>query len=80
MSREVPKLALSAREAAEALSVSERQLWALTRDGVIPAVRLGGRVVYPVAVLQRWLEQQTRAGNPAGEASESEPEADERGC
>ena len=81
MPREAPvKLALNAREAAAALGISERTLWALTREGIIPAVRLGGRVVYPVATLQRWLDQQARAGNPAAEGSESGPEADERGC
>ncbi len=75
----VPKLALNAREAAAALGISERSLWALTRDGVIPAVRLGGRLVYPVATLERWLDQQARAGNPVDQASESESQAHERG-
>ncbi len=71
MPPETPKLALNAREAATALGISERTLWALTREGIIPAVRLGGRVVYPVAVLQRWLEAQAGAGNPAAEVAES---------
>ena len=53
-----PKLLLSAREAA-ALSVSERTLFSLTTPrGPIPSVRLGARVLYPVAALQKWIDAQ----------------------
>lgn len=75
----IPRLALNARQAARALAVSERTLWALTRDGTIPAVRLGGRVVYPLTLLEQWLIEQARAGNPAAGGPESDPEVDERG-
>ena len=37
---------LKVREAASLLSISERQLWQLTKDGKIPAVRLGNCVRY----------------------------------
>ncbi len=54
-----PKLALSVREAAEALGISERLLRSLTQQGKVPHVRLGpseqSRLVYPVEVLQEWL-------------------------
>lgn len=55
-------LALRPRDAAKALSISPRHLWQLTKDGVIPCVRLGtGKrktILYPVADLQHWLAQQ----------------------
>ena len=64
-------LALSPREAAKTLSISERSLWAATAPrGPIPSVKLGGRVLYPVAGLEEWL---TRS---ADEQLQSESEAE----
>ncbi|MCS7047344.1 MAG: helix-turn-helix domain-containing protein [Gemmataceae bacterium] len=59
----VTTLALRPREAAQALGISPRTLWALTAPrGPIPCVRIGhGRrrsVLYPVDALRRWLSQQ----------------------
>jgi excisionase family DNA binding protein len=49
-------LALSPKEAASSLGISERTLWASTAPrGPIPSVKLGNRVLYPVAGLQEWL-------------------------
>jgi len=63
--RNVQTLALRPREAAKALSISERHLWQLTKDGKIPCVRVGdGRrktVLYPVEILQVWLSSQASA-------------------
>jgi excisionase family DNA binding protein len=53
-----PKLAVSAREAAAMLGVSERLLWSKTKNGEIPCVRLGTRVLYSIAKLSAWLENQ----------------------
>ncbi len=54
------KLLLSAREAAPALSISQRTLWSLTQPrGPIPSIRLGARVLYPVDALQKWIDAQT---------------------
>lgn len=56
-------LALRPRDAAKALGISARHLWQLTKDNVIPCVRVGDgkrkTVLYPVAVLQAWLAEQT---------------------
>lgn len=53
------KLLLSVREAAQALAVSERTLWQMTKDGVIGSIKVGTRSVrYPVAELERWIEEQ----------------------
>jgi excisionase family DNA binding protein len=55
-------LALRSREAAKALGISARHLWQLTKDGHIPCVRVGSgkrrTVLYPVAELHAWLNQQ----------------------
>lgn len=56
-------LALRPREAAKVLGVSARLLWQLTKDGIVPCVRVGrGKrqtVLYPVMELQAWLTRQT---------------------
>lgn len=52
---DVPKLALTAAEAAEALGVSERHITALVGRDEIPHVRLGHRVVFPTEVLREFL-------------------------
>ncbi|MEN1679515.1 MAG: helix-turn-helix domain-containing protein [Planctomycetota bacterium] len=54
----IEPLALSARDAAAALSISERTLKELTYAGEMPHVRLGRRVLYPVHLLREWLTGQ----------------------
>lgn len=55
----VPKLALSVREAGAALGLSPRTVEELVRLGQVPVVRIGRRVLLPVAGLRRWLERST---------------------
>ena len=52
---ETPRL-LKPREAAELLAISERTLWTLTKQGVIPCVRLGRSVRYRLSELVRQLD------------------------
>jgi len=59
----IPALALRPKEAAQALGVSARTLWAWTAAREIPHLRRGAVLLYPVADLQRWLSEQA-----AGEA------------
>ena len=56
-------LLLSPRNAAKALSVSERTLWNQTVPrGPIPSIRIGKRGVrYSLAALHAWIEQQPPA-------------------
>ena len=54
-------LALGPRQAAKALGISPRLLWTLTNQKLIPHLRLGRRVIYPVAQLESWLEKQAQA-------------------
>jgi len=60
--RAVPVLALRPPEAAQALGISERLLWDMTKRGEVPHLRLGRAVVYPVAALDRWLAERAEAG------------------
>ena len=55
------RLLLTAREAARAMSISERTLWSLTSPrGEIPAVRLGSAVRYALADLEAWVRTAKR--------------------
>ena len=60
-----PTLALRPKEAARALGIGERKLWAMTNAGELPHARIGRAVVYPVRELQQWLSEQ--AGIEASE-------------
>ncbi len=57
-----PRLALRPRDAAKAIGISERKLWELTADQTsgIPHCRFGKCVVYPIAPLERWLEERAQ--------------------
>jgi excisionase family DNA binding protein len=57
---ETPCLALRPREAAKALGISERLLWEHTERGVIPHIRLGKAILYPVDSLRDWLKKQAQ--------------------
>jgi excisionase family DNA binding protein len=52
------QLLLDAPAAAAALSISPRKLWQLTKDGQLPHLRIGRRVLYDPAALQRWIADQ----------------------
>ena len=56
----VEKLSLRSREAAQALGISERTLWSLCQRDEIPHVKTGRVVLFPIASLKQWLEEQTR--------------------
>lgn len=55
-------LALRPREAATALGISERTLFAWTNDpnSGIPVIRIGNVVLYPVREAQDWLAAQAK--------------------
>jgi predicted DNA-binding transcriptional regulator AlpA len=55
-----PTLLLRPADAAKALAISPKTLWALSQPrGPLPVVRIGERSVrYSVAALQRWIAQQ----------------------
>ena len=58
-------LALRPREAAKALGISERTLWAWTHDGDLPHVRIGRMTLYPVDALRDWLRRRVEVAQGA---------------
>lgn len=56
-------LALRPKDAAPLLGVSERHLWTLTNQGLIPHIRLGRAIVYPVDLLKAWMAEQVKGGD-----------------
>jgi len=50
---------LDAKTTARILSISEKTLWKRTKEGVIPHIRNGNRVLYSIAQLDRWIQEQT---------------------
>lgn len=61
MTDSVEPLLISPREAARLLSISQRTLWKLTQDGVIPRVKMGRSVRYSVEGLRQWLAEHSCA-------------------
>ena len=58
---EVPRLALSVRELATSLGVSERSLASWTKDGRgPPSCKVGNLRLYPVDGCRQWLLDQAR--------------------
>lgn len=55
---ETPCLSMRLPEAAKALGISERLLWEWTNKGVVPHIRLGKAILYPVDSLKDWLKKQ----------------------
>jgi excisionase family DNA binding protein len=56
------RLLVSAREAAHMLGISQRMLYAMRKTGQLPCVRIGTRVLFSVAALRQWIEQQQQLG------------------
>ena len=53
------RLAVTYREAGDALGVCERIVWQLVKDGELKAVRFGRAVRIPVAELERFIADRT---------------------
>jgi len=62
MQQALPKMLLTAREAAALLSISERTLWTLTSTKAIPCVRLSPRMTrYDPDMLDDWIKNKQSA-------------------
>jgi len=59
----LPTLALRPKDAAKALGIGERLLWSLTNRGLVPHVKLGRRVLYPIRELEDWLAANAKGGS-----------------
>jgi excisionase family DNA binding protein len=53
----IQPLLLTPREAAKALAICERTLYALTKTGELPAVRMGRCVRYDLDALKAWIKK-----------------------
>ncbi len=60
VSQQKPKLLLTRFEAAQALGICERTLDTYTKDGTIPFLRIGSRVLYSVQALEEWISKQSK--------------------
>lgn len=52
---DVQRLTLTVDEAAQVLGIGRNQAYAAVRDGSIPSIRIGKRIVVPRAALDRML-------------------------
>lgn len=55
--KSVERMLISPREAAKTLSICERTLYALTKRGDIPAVKIGRCVRYDIESLKQFIKQ-----------------------
>ena len=51
----IPRLALTPREASQALGVSERTIGAWISEGILPSTKIGRCRLLPVDALRQWL-------------------------
>jgi excisionase family DNA binding protein len=59
---------LTTRQAAKFLNISERLLWQLCKDGKIPTVRLGRRLVrFQLADLLDWIKSRKQTAKQVTE-------------
>jgi len=70
------KLLLRPPDAAEALSISPRKLWAMTNAGEIPCVRFGKSVRYDPADLREWIAAKLEADAALRRDGVVDPELD----
>jgi predicted DNA-binding transcriptional regulator AlpA len=63
------KMLLNTNETAKTLSICTKTLWTLTKQGAIPCVRIGARVLYHPKDLERWIESQKKLSKTGLEKS-----------
>lgn len=71
---------LTSREAAQLLRIGRTKLWELTRDGELPAYRIGSGRTSPLrykrSELLRWLERNRVDSSPGTDAGTDGPSLD----
>ena len=65
----IEKLALRVPEAAEALGVCRAQAYKMVNSGELPCIRVGRRLLVPLAKLKDWMAAQ---GNDVGVGEEAD--------
>lgn len=57
-------LLITEPEAAKALGICERKLWAMAASGEIPYVKLGRSKRYALTDLEAWIDANKKGGGP----------------
>lgn len=55
------RIVMTVEEAARVLGISRGLAYAAVREGWLPHVRMGRRIIVPVAALERFLEEAAQA-------------------
>lgn len=66
MNRQNSPLALTVKEVANELRVSEWQVYELIRQGQLPHIKIGRRKIIPRKALENWLERRCQGGDQHG--------------
>lgn len=53
---ELEPLLFGVKAAAKMLAISERTLWTITKNGELPTVKIGSRVLWPAEDLRAWVQ------------------------
>jgi len=69
-------VALTLREIARRLHVSERTAWTWAKRGMLPCVKIGKSLRFPLKLVEQWLEQLARGGGVATRDGNSEQQGD----
>ena len=59
------RLVYSVREACALLGLSKNSVYARIREGVIPSIRVGARLLIPRIAFERWLESASKGDGQA---------------
>lgn len=59
----IQKILLKPKDAALALSMSERKLWSLTNDGTVESIKIGRSVFYCPTKLRAWVADEFLKGD-----------------
>lgn len=72
MKAKAEKMCISAADVSEQTGLSISLVRKLTRSGEIPHIKVGRRLLYPVAALEDWLDNHTIGFKSHAKASDSD--------
>ena len=67
-------LLLDMRQTAKALSLSERTIGSLIKEGSIPSLKIRGRRLFSVESLRRWIDKRMRSRSRLDAARSKRPQ------
>lgn len=63
------RVTMTVREAARALGIGERSAYAAVREGIIPSIAIGRRLLIPRDAFEGWLAGEVHLGQRSGTAA-----------